>query len=266
MVSVCDPYRPTLGGRETDCLPGGPVSSADSMTRLQANDAVSPATGYLRDAFLKPRAEAPIATLLLNSGHPSTRERESPRGLPPVGREQPSGLASDPEIRLQDRERGGRAEKPRNARRDATFRHPGGGPPEAPSRKPKRRRVSATASVTPRSERVQTVESRPPRGFRAAVLWLTAPGDRRSGRHDGLGRAVNSGVPLPDRSSSGPVGPPQRVHGLSPEAITGTCRFDRETSLPPPGLNGATWQDQNYLNLAPYLSAPSRAGSSPTRG
>ena len=51
----------------------------------------------------------PRATLLLSPRHPSTRERESPRGLPPPtqhgGREQPWGLPSDPEIRLQDRER-----------------------------------------------------------------------------------------------------------------------------------------------------------------
>lgn len=51
---------------------------------------------------------ASIATLLLTSGHPSTRERESLRGWPSVGREQPLGLVSGPEMRLQDGERGGR--------------------------------------------------------------------------------------------------------------------------------------------------------------
>jgi hypothetical protein len=37
--------------------------------------------------------------------------------LPPVGREQPWGLPSDPEIRFQDRERGGRAGFPSRRRK-----------------------------------------------------------------------------------------------------------------------------------------------------
>ena len=66
-----------------------------------------------------------------------------------MGREQPWGLPSDLEIWLQDRERGRRAAKRRNPGPDGTFRDPAGWPPERPTRKPKRRHVSVTASVAP---------------------------------------------------------------------------------------------------------------------
>ncbi len=123
------------------------VSAADpAPSRVTQTPAAGlPATGS------KQRRRPPESNPALSSGHPSTRERESPRGLPPVGREQPWGLPSDPEIRLQDRERGGRAGNRRNPHHDGTFRDMGGRRPAGPTRKPKRPRVSARASVTPRS-------------------------------------------------------------------------------------------------------------------
>ncbi len=50
---------------------------------------------------LSPWNDPPRATLLPSSGHPSTRERVSPRRLPSLGREQPWGLPSDPRFLLE---------------------------------------------------------------------------------------------------------------------------------------------------------------------
>lgn len=65
---------------------------------------ITPPSGVPR-VFEDGNSSPPRVTILLNLGHPSTRERESLRGLPPVAREQPYGLPSAPEIRLQERER-----------------------------------------------------------------------------------------------------------------------------------------------------------------
>lgn len=143
-------------GAETSRTPFGVAHMRPSVVGRgdrgsDAGRAPRPATGYLRDAISKLRARAPRATLPLSSGHPSTRERESLRGLPPVVREQPSGLPSDPENRLRDRERGGWARTRGNARRDGTFRDLGPVARIRPTRQPKRPRVSARASRTPRA-------------------------------------------------------------------------------------------------------------------
>jgi len=152
--------------------PRGPGGTAGSVRGDVGGGLQTARPGWFRTG----PSNTPRATLLLNSRGASTRERESSRGLLPVGREQPWGLPSDPEIRLQDRERGGRAGKRRNPHPHGTFRDLGGGPPEGPTRKPKRRRVSAAASVTPYPQPART-DSRP---LQRSSLHLLSVDARRS--------------------------------------------------------------------------------------
>jgi len=160
--------------------PSGRRSTTPTRTGGTAGSVRGDVGGGLQTArpgwFRTGPSNTPRATLLLNSRGASTRERESSRGLLPVGREQPWGLPSDPEIRLQDRERGGRAGKRRNPHPHGTFRDLGGGPPEGPTRKPKRRRVSAAASVTPYPQPART-DSRP---LQRSSLHLLSVDARRS--------------------------------------------------------------------------------------
>jgi len=166
-----------------------------------------------------------------------------------VGREQPWGLPSDPEIRLQDRERGGRARRRRNPRHGGTFRDLGRGRPEGPTRKPKRPRVSVRASVTPREQ-----PSSKGWGLRPSRLWagnsiVAAPDPAASAserRCSGFLSARGVGVAITRNN-----------HPCSPTRVAGPRRRDTASgraALQDRRLSGASLRISPLLTLSLPLS------------